>query len=295
MHPLRQAGRRAGDLRPRLLSQARVPAVELSRLARQTEGLADLLDAPVEFRRACLDLLEGYADHTRRRGVWHPDEDVPWVLGVPRTVLRTVANALAREVEGRSESALEAAGALWECGLREAQSLAAALVQTVPGEAAADWAQARVEDARDERAIETLAGPALTGWRRREPDAFLGRLEHWLASDTPRRRVLGFRAIEAALEDPGFEPTPRAFDLLGGRSLERPGEEGRAMMAAWRSAIARSPAEAAQTLLEEAAAGGEAARRLISRNLEAFPERQRARLQRALLDAPPPGIISPQE
>lgn len=272
-----------------------MPAVELSRLARQTEELAELLDAPAEFRRACLNLLESYADHTRRRGVWHPDEDVPWVLGVPRTVLRALANALAREVEGRSASALGAAAALWESGLREAQTLAAALVQTVPGEDAADWAQARVDDARDERAIETLAGPALAGWRRREPVAFLGRVERWLAGDGPRRRTLGFRAIEAALEDPGFEPTPRAFDLLGGRPLEAPGEEGRAMMAAWRSAIARSPAEAAQTLLEEVAAGGEPARRLVSRNLETFPERQRARLQRALSEGPPPGIIFPQE
>ncbi|MGH2627035.1 MAG: DNA alkylation repair protein, partial [Anaerolineales bacterium] len=245
--------------------------------------------------RACLNLLESYADHTRRRGVWHPDEDVPWVLGVPRTVLRALANALAREVEGRSESALRAAGELWASGIREAQSLAAALVQTVPGGDAADWAQARVEDARDERAIETLAGPALAGWRRQDPAAFLGRIDGWLAGESSRWRTLGFRAIEAALEDPSFEPRPVAFDLLGGRSLEPPGVEGQAMLAAWRSAIARSPAEAAQTLLEELAAGGEPARRLISRNLEAFPERQRARLERALSGPPPPGIISPQE
>lgn len=272
-----------------------MPAIELSRLARQTEELAELLEAPAEFRRACLNLLESYADHTRRRGVWHPDEDVPWVLGVPRTVLRALANALAREVEGRSEAALQAAGALWESGMREAQVLAAALVQTVPGEATAEWAQARVEQARDERAIETLAGPALAGWRRQEPEAFLGCTDRWLASEAPRRRTLGFRAIEAALEDPSFEPTPRAYDVLGGRTLEAPGEEGRAMTAAWRSAIARSPAEAAQTLLEEMAGRGEPARRLVSRILEAFPARQRTRLERALSGAPPPGIIDLQE
>ncbi|MEX0788191.1 MAG: DNA alkylation repair protein [Anaerolineales bacterium] len=271
-----------------------MPAVELSRLARQTEGLAALLDDPVEFRRACLSLLEGYADRTRRT-VWRPDEDGPWVLGVSRTVLRAVARSLSMEVQGRPDAARTSADSLWQSGIREGQALAAALVQTIEGAGAGKWAEAKVLRARDGSAVGLLAGPALSGWRRVDPSAFLEFLARVLERAVPRWREFGFRGLESALEDPGFPPVPRVFQILGATPREAGAEPRRAQTAAWRAAIHRSPAEAAQTLLEDLPHAREDARDLILTHLTDFPERQRARLQRALSDREAEGIIGASE
>ena len=271
-----------------------MPAVELSRLARQTEGLAALLDDPIEFRRACLNLLEGYADRTRRT-VWRPDEDGPWVLGVSRTVLRAVARSLSMEVQGRPAAAQSSADSLWQSGIREGQALAAALVQTIEGAGAGKWAERKVLSARDSHAVGFLAGPALSGWRRMDPSAFLEYLARVLERAVPRWREFGFRGLESALEDPGFPPVPRVFQILGGTPREAGAEPRRAQTAAWRAAIHRSPAEAAQTLLEDLSHAGGDSRDLILSNLEEFPERQRARLQRALSDREAEGIIGSPE
>jgi hypothetical protein len=259
-----------------------VPAIDPDRLTRQVAKVVAAVGDPAELRRRTVDLLEFYADRTRRPGPSTQVDDVPPSFGAPRPVMRALTSRLVDAAAGRPERALSAAEALWRADYRESRLLAAALVGSVTGDAAAEWAERHAVAADDKVVLAEIAGRGLAGWRGAAPMTFVDRLPRWL--DSPKRPIqqMALLAIVSAADDPQFNQLPRLFPLLAGRSGNLRGEIRNALTSAVRALARRSPPETTHFMLAELASGEAGAIRLARNVLDALPEDTASRLRQAI-------------
>jgi hypothetical protein len=259
-----------------------MPAIDPDRLTRQVVKVAAAIGDPIELRRRALDLLEFYADRTRRPGPSTQVDDVPPSFGAPRPVMRSLTSSLVRAVAGRRERALAAADALWRADYRETRLLAAALVGSLDDRQAAAWVEDHAALAEDNVVLGEMAGRGLAGWRQADPLGFVDNLTNWLDSSKRPTQHLALLAIIAAVDDPGFRQLPRLFPLLSGRSGSFRGEIRKAYTDSIRALARRSPPEATHFLMAEVASGDPAAFRLARAVLDTLPPDNAGRLRRAL-------------
>jgi hypothetical protein len=258
-----------------------MPAIDPERLKRQVAEVAAAVGDPFELRRRALDVLEFYADRTRRPGPSTQLDDVPPMFGAPRPVMRTLSASLVGAVTTRPERARPAADALWRTGFRESRMLAAALVGSLDRAEAAAWVEAHAASADDSVVLAEMAGRGLAGWRGADPHAFVDQLTKWLDSDKRPTQHLGLLAIAAAVADPSFRQLPRLFSLLSGRSGSFRGEMRNAFTAAIRALARRSPPETTYFLISEVGSGDPAALRLARAVVETLPADDAGRLRRS--------------
>jgi hypothetical protein len=221
-----------------------MPVIDPSRLAQQVAKLQAVAADPAELTQAVAKLLDEYLDRTHRL----PLEDST----VPAPVHRAVLHALVGALEDDDEAVARAAAALWRATPIAAKSLAASLIGSYPGSAAADLAEAWAAEAVPPRVIQLLGEVGLTSWRRMHPSEFLLRAEGWLAD---RRRLLAFYGLRAAVLEPEFEDLPAIFQLLDGIGGRVRGESKRAFGLLIKALASRSANETVQFLVEQAAAG----------------------------------------
>jgi hypothetical protein len=259
-----------------------MPAIDPDRLTRQVAKVAQVVADPIELRRRALDLLEFYADRTRRPGASTQVEDVPPSFGAPRPVMRALTSSLIRAVGGQSDRALAAAEALWRADLRETRLLSAALIGSLDDRRVATWIEEHAGLSDDGVVLKEMAGRGLAGWRQTDPVAFVDSLTNWLDSPERAAQHLALLAIVAAADDSGFHQLPRLFSLLSGRSGSVRGEIRRAYVAAIRALGRRSPPETTYFLMAEVASGDPAAFRLARAILDVLPPDNAARLRTVL-------------
>lgn len=259
-----------------------MPAIDPDRLTRQVAKAVAAFGDSIELRRRTLDILEFYADRTRRPGPSTEVEDVPPSFGAPRPVMRALGRGLVQAAAGRVERALAAAEALWRADYRETRTLAAALVGSLQDRAGPAWVEQHAIATEDGVVLSELAGRGLAGWRSSDPSGFVGDLTRWL--DSSRRPVqhLALLAIIAAVDDPAFRRLPPLFPILSGRSGSFRGEIRKAFTAAVRSLAVRTPAETTHFLLAEIGSGDPGAVRLARSILASLPPDNAGRVQKAL-------------
>jgi len=259
-----------------------MPAIDPDRLTRQVAKVAEAAGDPIELRRRALDLLEFYADRTRRPGASTQVDDVPPSFGAPRSVMRALTSKLVGAVTGRPERALAGAEALWRADHRETRLLAAALVGSLDDRRAPTWVEDHAALTNDYVVLGEMAVRGLTGWRQADPLDFVDNLMRWLDSSKRPTQHLALLAIVAAADDPEFRQLPRLFPLMSGRSGSFRGEIRKAYTASIRALARRSPPEATYFLMAEVASGDPAAFRLARAVLDALPPDNAGRLRRAL-------------
>ncbi len=257
-------------------------AVDPARLEKELGRLVESLKDPAELRRRCLDLLEFYADRARRPGASSRSEDAPWVIGVPRPVLRSVSRALRTGVDQNPGLAAPVAKTLWELGYRETQLIAATLLGVLPDSEAADCVEQWSADSRDGLAAAALVREGMTNWRTNHPEAYFQKASEWLSRREQHLQRLGLHALGAAMEEPGFDHLPVVFRMLEGMLGRTKGESRRITIGLIEDLAALSPQETAGFLLDELRREGEAERKLIRKVLDAFPPQQREILRNAL-------------
>lgn len=263
-----------------------MPAIDPDRLTRQVSAVAAAIGDPTELRRRTLDLLEFYADRTRRPGASTEVDDVPPSFGAPRPVMRSLTASLVGAASGRPERALSAAEALWRADYRESRLLAAALVGSVSGDEAAEWVERHAATANDNVVLAEIAGRGLAGLCAADPLALVGHLPRWLDSSKRPVQHLALLAIASAADDPEFHQLPRLFPLLAGRSGSFRGEIRKAFTSAIRALAHRSPPETTHFMLAELASGEAGAIRLARNILDVLPEDSAARLRQAISGGP---------
>ncbi len=258
-----------------------MPAVDPTRLEREIGEVLEAFADVAAFRRACLDLLGRYADRARRPGPATAADDSPAALGVPRPVVRSLQRALVGRARQQPEVARALAEALFQTGVREAQlvavSLLAASLQAQPAPVVEAWAKAT----SDPVVRQALLDEALAAWRRQAPEAFLCQARLWLQQGR-RGQTLALEALAAAARDANYHALPSLLDLLERAVEDVRGERRRALLTVVEALAERSPAEAAQFLLQGLARGRAGAQWLARHAMAAFPEVYRQRLRQGL-------------
>jgi hypothetical protein len=270
-----------------------MPAVNPERLRQQVEDLLTLLGDQVALKRQCLDLLDYYADHTRRSLASGGIKDAERVFGAPRPVVRALSQGLRSRTQQKPALILPTATVLWEAGYRETRLLASAIVGGIQQMEVAQWVEARASNCDDSVVLMELASQGLAGLREADPTGFLERASEWLKSTHRWLRLFALMALHAAVENPTFEDLPTVFRLLSGVSEKARGESRQVLYALLRTLTKRSPPESARFLLDELAREIPGTQRMIRTSLGHFPARQQELLKRALSVKKRTGIIPP--
>jgi len=263
-----------------------MPAIDPDRLRKQVAGFAGAIGDPAELRRRALDILEFYADRTRRPGPSTHVDDVSPAFGVARPVMKSLTQALRRAAAGKPERGLAAAEALWQTGYREARLLAAALVGDQFGEPVMKWVESHARMTDDNIVLAELAGQSTAGWRVAEPGGFVDQLARWLDSSRRGTQQLAYLAMTSAVEDPRFHQLPRLFGLIAGRAGSVRGETRKALYRLLRALARRSPPETTHFLIAEVAGGDPAAIRMARNVIDSLPHDDAGRLRLTIPGGP---------
>ncbi len=196
-----------------------MPAVELSRLKKQADELANCFQQPVEFKRLLLDRLEFYADRVTRPGNMVKPAPLIRRYGVPPLFLQAVEQVLQKPAAESPIAALQLAEELWKETYLEPRLLAASLIGLAarhePGAAAGLLIQYCIphENPLVQEALLQRSGIQL---RLANLEVWFGLVERWVNSDTLAQQLIGFRALQGVIEDRDFENLPLIYRLLTG-------------------------------------------------------------------------------
>ena len=109
-----------------------MPAIDLARLRKQANRLADFFFLPDEFMKHLREMLEFYVNHTLRTKENVAPGSNLITYRTPPAVLTQIENELRATAEANPEFALELADILWDEGALETRLLAAYLLGRIP-------------------------------------------------------------------------------------------------------------------------------------------------------------------
>jgi hypothetical protein len=237
---------------------------------------------PPRFRRKLVDLLEFYADRTRRPGSVVKSQDASAAYNVPRPVMRILQEELSAALGRREEVILPLAQELWDVDFREPRILALHFLQSLQSVIVLDKIDAWLKETRDPTTLQDIASIGLERWSEEGYPDFEDRVRIWLNSRDERRKLFGIHALTHAAGDEHFRQIPLAFELMGSiLEVESPNLR-RSLDKLLARMIARSPAEAAHFVLKILKVDPALGRQLARRHLASFPSHHREALERAL-------------
>lgn len=264
-----------------------MPAIQLARLKIQTAELVTHFDDPTSFVRRLHDLLDFYADRTRKPG--QAGEPPPLIkpYNVPRPILRQVRTDLAPYVAMDKESALVLCDTLWEEPYLEFRLLAIDLLGLIPTDFPDEilariksWAVPGTED----RLLNALVNEGLTQVRKGTPERYITQLEEWLTAEEYFSRRIGLKAVSITVSDRDFENLPRLFRLLAPLIRSTPSQLRPDLLDVMRALAMRSPNESAFFLRQNLTvmADDDSTAWLIRNSVRYFPEEVQRSLKTAL-------------
>jgi hypothetical protein len=268
-------------------------AVNLEQLRTQVAELLEVVEKPFELKQRCLNLLDFYADRTRRA---QPDQEASKatrVFGVPKPVMRVLRHDLRDRVADQPILAQQVATILWEAGYRETRQLASALLAIQDDIKILHQTQTWVLECDDRFVMKTLANHGFANMRSGNAADFLGEARKWLTSPDKRLRLFALIALRYAVEDPEFEDLPTVFRLLERVAGRVRGESRQALIDLVIALARRSPPEATRFLLDEQKRRTRGIKRIIRETMKDFSSHQRTVLKRSLSTKNQTGIIKP--
>lgn len=257
-------------------------AINPARLNEQIDDLLEYLDQPAAFRRKCLDILDFYADRTRRPTAKSAADDTPRAFRVPRPVLRAMGVRLKSSAQDDPELARLASSSLWEAGYRETRLLASAILSGQRHSLIGEWVIEWITTCDDRIAVADIARVGIQGWRKEDEKEFLDKCAEWIQSPKRSIRVFCLLALDAAVSDPGFSGLPAVFRMLVGKAASAQRDEKRALLQLVRMLADRSPLEATRFLLDEVKHHNGGVKAFIRALIDQLPHKQRKLLEQAL-------------
>jgi hypothetical protein len=229
-----------------------------------------------------MDLLEYYADRTRKTASLAISRDAPWAFGVPRPVMDALRRTL-KKISADPAAPVEAiVEELWNTGYREPQILAVELLSGRPGPEFRAQMEAWMPSCQDSAVLEALAVTGFSAWRRESPQAFLGKVKDWL--EDPRRsfQLSALLALAGAVHDDHFTEIPALFHLIEGASIGASGSFRRVLYDLVAALAQRSPAETARFVMDEIDRDSQSGGRMARSLLHFFPRHERTLIQQTL-------------
>lgn len=193
-----------------------MPAIDLARLRKQANRLADFFFLPEDFLRYLREILDFYVNRTLRKSEKiAPGSNLP-TYRTPIVVMRQIEKAIGPIAVENPHYALELADLLWDEGYIETRLLAAFLLGRIPPQEERLLARltAWTQQVLDTSVRAALLTTSLTRMRVETPDEFLVVVGEWLH---PARQQLwsnGLQALLPLVSDSSFENLPPIFELV---------------------------------------------------------------------------------
>jgi hypothetical protein len=251
-----------------------MPAIQLARLRRQADELAQHFENPEVFVRQFTDLLEFYADRTHRPSQ-SGSNPLLKAYRIPDPVLRRILIELTPFCQHDPEGTLALADTCWAQEIFEFRLLALNLLGKVPPEMAEEItsrAQAWNQENLEENLLQALTTTALAPLRENQLEAYIQLVEASLDKNSFIANRLGLQAMLVLLQDSKFENLPLVYRLLT-PVLERAGKPLHPdLLAVLRRLAERSPQETAYYLRQRLAGiDSKLMHWLARKSLSAFP------------------------
>ena len=193
-----------------------MPAIDLARLRKQANRLADFFFLPDEFMRHLRTILDSYINYTlRTKENVAPGSNLK-TYRTPLAVLTHIENELSAVAEANPHFALELADVLWDEGALETRLLAAFLLGRIPPQEErliprlAAWTQ----QVRDPHVRAALLSTSLTRMRRETPDQFLMLIREYLHPARTRSWSNGVQALLPMIADTSYTNLPPILDIV---------------------------------------------------------------------------------
>ncbi|MBI5962014.1 MAG: alpha/beta fold hydrolase [Chloroflexi bacterium] len=193
-----------------------MPAIDLARLRKQANRLADFFFLPDEFLKHLREMLEFYVNHTlRTKENVAPGSNLK-TYRTPSAVLTQIENELRPVAEANPEFALELADILWDEGALETCLLAAFLLGRIPPqeERLLPRLTAWTQQVRDPDVRSALLSTSLTRMRRETPDQFLILIREYLHPARIRTWSNGIQALLPMIADSTYANLPTVLDIV---------------------------------------------------------------------------------
>lgn len=263
-----------------------MPAVELSRLRVQINGLIAHFDDPVGMRAALHNLLDQYANRAYRPGQTIKAQTLLPSYRVTPLVLRQLALELGKTCKEQPELALNIVEELWHDTYLEPRMLATSLLGAIPAshsEAVIQKIETWAKPDENSRMMDALFQNGSAELRRTAPRLLLATIEEWIGSYRPEQQILGLRALVPLIQDTEFENLPPVYRMLGPlvQNITAPVQTD--LQIAIEELAKRSPVETAYFLRQSLSiAVGQGTARLVRRCMPLFDPAQQASLRSAL-------------
>jgi predicted alpha/beta hydrolase family esterase len=193
-----------------------MPAIDLARLRKQANRLADFFFLPDEFMKHLREILEFYVNHTlRTKENVAPGSNLK-TYRTPPAVLTQIENELRLVAEANPEFALELADILWDEGALETRLLAAFLIGRIPPqeERLLPRLTAWTQQVRDPDVRSALLSTSLMRMRRETPEQFLELVREYLHPARIRSWSIGIQALLPMVADSTNANLPTILDIV---------------------------------------------------------------------------------
>ncbi|MBI3167331.1 MAG: alpha/beta fold hydrolase [Chloroflexi bacterium] len=193
-----------------------MPAIDLSRLRKQANRLADFFFLPDEFMKHLREILEFYVNYTLRTVENVAPGSNLKTYRTPPAVLTQIQNELRLKAEENPHFALELADVLWDEGALETRLLASYLLGRIPPqeERLLPRITAWTQQIRDPEVRAALLTTSLTRMRKETPNQFLALVREYLHPERSRSWSNGVQALIPMIADSSFENLPAIFDIV---------------------------------------------------------------------------------
>ena len=193
-----------------------MPAIDLARLRKQANRLADFFFLPDEFMKHLREILDFYVNYTlRTKENVAPGSNLK-TYRTPPAVLTHIENELRAVAEANPYFALELADVLWDEGALETRLLAAFLLGRIPPqeEHLLPRITAWTQQIRDPNVRSALLSTSLTRMRKETPDQFLDLVREYLHPERSRTWANGIHALLPMIADTNFANLPPILDIV---------------------------------------------------------------------------------
>ena len=193
-----------------------MPAIDLARLRKQANRLADFFFLPDEFLKHLREMLEFYVNHTlRTKENVAPGSNLK-TYRTPAAVLTHIENELKAVAEANPHFALELADVLWDEGALEIRLLAAFLLSRIPPqeEHLLPRISAWTQQVRDPVVRSALLSTSLTRMRKETPTQLLALVREYLHPERARTWSYGIQALLPMIADATYENLPPILDIV---------------------------------------------------------------------------------
>lgn len=194
-----------------------MPAIQLARLRLEVADLVEHFHQPEQFVKHLKELLEFYADRTRRPKLEGTPPPILKSFSIPQPLFRLILIEISPLAEMHPEATLNLADTCWAEPIIEFRQIAIhllALISPSPSERILDRFLPWLEETVEESLIQQIFDVGLTRLRNELQNEFLILIEKWLVSKEKKQQVFGLIGILSLINTNSFDNLPIVFRLL---------------------------------------------------------------------------------